>query len=161
MTNCNLYALYDFPDQKLDNVPQLELVKKIEKAIEDIIPDIIYIHHPGDMNNDHQIAAQVTLAAVRPMSYHGISPEIRSFETPSSTDQAPNVDPYIFKPNFYVSIDNCWDEKINALKIYSSELKKHPHPRSLSAIKSLAIKRGAESGLKMAEAFHIIRKLWK
>ena len=160
-SNCNLYKVCNFPDQKLDSIPQIEMVRIIEKAMEDLMPNIVYIHHPGDMNSDHQIAAQVSLAAIRPMSYHKVIPEIRAFETPSSTDQAPNIDPYIFKPNFYVSITDYWDRKLEGLKIYSSEIKSNPHPRSIKSIKSLAIKRGAESGLKMAEAFYIIRSVWK
>jgi hypothetical protein len=95
------------------------------------------------------------------MSYHKINSEIRAFETPSSTDQAPMLEPYIFKPNFYVSIFDYWNKKLEGLKIYSSEIKKKPHPRSIVSIKSLAIKRGAESGLKMAEAFQIVRRVWK
>lgn len=160
ITSCNLYALYDFPDQRLDAIPQLDMVKNVEEAIEYLKPNIMYIHHPGDMNSDHQIAAQVALAAVRPMSYHKIVPEIRAFETPSSTDQGPMIEPYIFKPNFYVSIDKFWKKKKDGLDVYSSEIKKVPHPRSILSIKSLAIKRGAESGFKMAEAFFIIRKIW-
>ena len=160
ISKCNLYALFDFPDQRLDTIPQLDLVKNIEKAIEDLKPNIIYIHHPGDINKDHQIAAQVALTALRPMSYHKVCPEIRAFETPSSTDQGPMMEPYIFKPNFYVSIDKFWQKKVDGLNVYSSEIKKAPHPRSLLSIKSLAIKRGAESGFKMAEAFFIIRKIW-
>ena len=160
IASCNLYALYDFPDQRLDAIPQLDIVKKLEQAIETLKPNILYIHHPGDMNSDHQIAAQVALAAVRPMSYHKVSPEIRAFETPSSTDQGPMTEPYIFKPNFYVSIDKYWQKKMDGLEVYSSEIKKAPHPRSILSIKSLAIKRGAESGFKMAEAFFIIKKIW-
>ena len=48
------------------------------------------MHHPFDINKDHQIAAQSTLVALRPISYHNVKPEIRAFETPSSTDQVPN-----------------------------------------------------------------------
>ena len=105
-TNCTLYKVLSFPDQKLDIVPQLELVKIIEEAILKLVPDIIYTHHPGDINKDHQIAAQVTLAATRPISFHNIKPDIITFETPSSTDQGPHVEPYIYKPNFYVSLDS-------------------------------------------------------
>ncbi len=160
-TDCNLYAIFDLPDQKLDNVPQLKIVKLIEEAVINIKPSIVYIHHPGDMNSDHQVASQASLAAMRPMSRHGIKPEIRSFETPSSTDQSPMIEPYIFKPNYYVSVDKQWDRKISALKVYSKEIGKSPHPRAISAIKSLARKRGAEAGFHLAEAFYILRKLWK
>ena len=161
IAGCKLFTVFDFPDQKLDTIPQIELVRLLEKAIVQIKPKIVYVHHPGDINYDHQISAQVSLTALRPMSKHGILPEIRSFETPSSTDQAPYIEPYIFKPNYYVSIDEQWKKKIEALKVYNKEIGKPPHPRSLSSIKALARKRGAESGFSFAEAFYILRKIWK
>ena len=160
LTGCNLYALYDFPDQALDTVPQIKMIKLLEQAITEIQPSIVYIHHPGDMNSDHQTVAQVSLAAMRPMNKNIIQPEIRAFETPSSTDQSPMIEPYLFKPNFYVSVAEQWDKKIKSLKIYSKELGKGSHPRSLSAIKSLARKRGSESGFYLSEAFYIVKKLW-
>ena len=161
LANCSLYKLFDFPDQKLDSVPQLEIVKKIEKVVEEIRPSIVYIHHPGDINLDHQIVAQTTLTAIRPMSKHNLKPEIRAFETPSSTDQAPMIGKYIFSPNYYVCITDQWDIKLKGLKIYSTELKKPPHPRSENAVEALAMKRGAESGFIKAEAFMILRKFWE
>ncbi|RPG87089.1 MAG: PIG-L family deacetylase [Crocinitomicaceae bacterium TMED209] len=156
----NLYKVFNYPDQKIDTIPQLKIVNSLEEIIENLKPDIVYIHHPNDINKDHQIAAQATLVALRPISYHKIKPEIRTFETPSSTDQAPSELPYIFRPNFYVDIQSEWNEKLLALKAYSKELKPFPHPRSIKAIEALAIKRGSEAGLKKAEAFCIIRKIW-
>ena len=47
-------------------------------------------------------------------------------------------------------------KKLNILKIYKSEIKKHPFPRSIDSIKSLAILRGSQSGCKYAEAFNIM-----
>ena len=157
----NLYKVFDFPDQKLDTVSHLEIVKKLEKSVEKLKPDIIYTHHPADINTDHQITAHTTLVAARPISYHKIMPEIRCFETPSSTEQAPNITPFIFKPNFYVCIDDFWKKKLLALDTYSKELKDPPHPRSIKAIEALAIKRGTEVGVKKAEAFCILRRVWK
>ena len=51
------------------------------------------------------------------------------------------------------------EKKINALQAYKKELGKFPHPRSLKSIEALALKRGAESGLEMAEAFVIIKRV--
>jgi len=153
----NLFSFYDFPDQRLDAVPELDIVKCLEKDFSKINPDIVYIHHLGDLNKDHMVAAKASLVALRPMGNK--TPEIRSFETPSSTDQAPNITNFVFSPNLYISIDQYWDIKLKSLKIYSKELGIFPHPRSIKSIKALGIKRGAESGFKMAEAFYIIRKL--
>ena len=43
------------------------------------------------------------------------------------------------------------------MKIYKSELKTHPFPRSIDSIKSLGILRGSQSGFKYAEAFQLIK----
>ena len=42
------------------------------------------------------------------------------------------------------------------MKIYKSEIKKHPFPRSTDSIKSLAVLRGSESGFKYAESFQLL-----
>ena len=153
----NLFSFYDFPDQRLDEVPELDIVKCLENDFKKIKPDIVYIHHLGDINKDHTVSAKSALVALRPMGSK--TPEIRSFETPSSTDQAPYLNDFLFLPNLYISIDKYWRLKEESLNIYKKELHDAPHPRSIEAIKALAIKRGAESGFIMAEAFCIIRKL--
>ena len=157
---CNLYCTLNLPDQMFDTVPKLEIIQKIENMIFKLKPDIIYTHHSGEINHDHQITSHAVLTAIRPMNKKGLKPEVRTFETPSSTDQAPYDETYIFQPNFYVDIDQEWEKKVASLKIYKKEIGKFPHPRSLESIEALSIKRGAESGLKKAEAFKILRKIW-
>jgi LmbE family N-acetylglucosaminyl deacetylase len=156
-----IFKIADFPDQKIDTIPQIDLVSEIEEALKIIKPDIVYIHNPTDINKDHEIVSKASLVALRPMRFLNSLPEIRAFETPSSTDQTPNLDAIIFKPNLYVSISKEWKKKIKALEIYYSELGSFPHPRSINSLEALAIKRGAESGLEMAEAFMIIKKIIK
>lgn len=156
----NIYSILNYPDQKLDTVPKLEIIQTLERIFKKIKPDIVYTHHDGDINHDHQIVSHAILTALRPMNSFNLKPEIRTFETISSTEQAPNTDKYIFKPNLYVDIENVWEKKIKALKNYINELADYPHPRSIKSIEALAVKRGTESGLKKAEAFYIVRKIW-
>ncbi len=158
-TKSNIYKIATFPDQKIDTIPQIEIVTEIERAIMEIQPDIVYIHNPTDINKDHEIISKASIVALRPMKFISSLPEIRAFETPSSTDQAPYIDNIIFKPNLYISISNEWNKKVSALKHYDKELGGFPHPRSIKNLEALAIKRGAESGLEMAEAFMIIKKI--
>jgi len=160
-SGCKLCAVLDFPDQKLDAIPQLDIVKKIESFVKDIHPNLVYTHALSDINKDHEIVASATLAAIRPISGHNINPEIRGFETPSSSDQAPIIGKHIFSPNLYINITSQFDKKIEGLKIYKNELKDFPHPRSLRSIEALAIKRGSESGLEYAEAFTLYRRIYK
>lgn len=153
--------IFDYADQRLDTIPKLEIIQELEKIIKIIKPDIIYTHHDGDINHDHQVVSHAVLTACRPMNSLGIKAEIRTFETISSTEQAPYSDRYIFKPNYYVDVENVWDKKISSLKAYNNEMGIYPHPRSMESIEALAIKRGSEAGLKKAEAFCILKKIWK
>ena len=154
-----LFKHYNFPDQKFDTLPRLDIIKCLEKDLSKIKPDIVYTHHPGDLNLDHQITAKSTLTVLRPMGVIKTCNSIFSFETPSSTDQVVQLNPFTFIPNHYINIQKYWKKKISLLKLYEKELKSNPHPRSIKSINALSIKRGAESGLKRAEAFSLIRKV--
>ena len=120
--NCNLYKKFNYPDQRLDTIPQIELVNKIEKILTETKPNIVYIHNPMDINKDHQVLSEACLVALRPMKFPNSLPEIRAFETPSSTEQASNLPGIIFKPNLYISVFDVWQKKIKALEAYERKL---------------------------------------
>ena len=42
---------YDFPDNRFDTIPLLDMVKIIEELIERLQPEVIYTRHGGDLNN--------------------------------------------------------------------------------------------------------------
>lgn len=157
---CKLRRVFDFPDQDFDTVPMVDIVALLQKELSAMNIDVIYTHHPGDLNHDHRIACQATLVAVRPMHAGGRAPTVYAFETPSSTDQAPNVAPFSFQPNHYVVLGDGLDAKMAALEVYENELGEVPHPRSRESIRALARKRGAECGAEAAEAFVLLRSVW-
>ena len=103
------------------------------------------------MNKDHQIVFESTLVATRPQS--SSVKEILSYELPGIT-QIP------FLPNIYVDVKKEINQKIKAFKMYTSEVEKFPHPRSITSIENLSIQRGIESGLEYAEAFTLIKKIF-
>jgi LmbE family N-acetylglucosaminyl deacetylase len=147
-----------FPDNRMDSVDLLDVVKKIENAIEKYNPEIIYTHHFGDLNIDHQITAKAVETATRPVRKNSVK-EIYSFETPSSTEWAFSNQYHYFRPNCYIEIEKTLSKKIEAFECYRSEKRTFPHPRSSEAIKNLATARGTQVGLKAAEAFTLIRKI--
>ena len=49
--------------------------------------------------------------------------------------------------------------RVEALKAYDSEIREFPHSRSYEGIENLAKFRGSQVGLRLAEAFQIIRKI--
>ena len=150
---------HDFPDQRLDTVPFIEIVKAIEAALEQHRPTVVYTHHGGDANTDHHVAFKATYAASRPMTRLGSMVErLLAFETPSSTDQAPQVGEYFFNPAVFVDIEAVWEKKRRALQSYPTEMIGGKHPRSFEYIEALARERGGYSGYLLAEAFVPIRE---
>ena len=59
----------------------------------------------------------------------------------------------------YEDISKYLKLKINSLKIYKSEVKKFPFPRSLKTVKALATLRGSEIGTKAAESFEVLKQI--
>ncbi len=147
----------DFDDNRFDTMALLDIIKVIERAKDKFSPDLVITHDYSDLNIDHRITHQAVLTAFRPEpEYNDIC--IMTFETLSSTEWQDQV-MYSFIPNCYVDIAKHFSKKIDAIKCYSSELRKYPHPRSLEGIEYLARKRGMEVGLEYAEAFRIVRKV--
>lgn len=150
------YFTFDFPDNRFDTISLLDIVKSIEKIKSDLKPDIIFTHHHGDLNIDHQITFKAVMTAFRPIKGE-IAREIYSFEVPSSTEwNAPSPTNY-FVPNYFVDISKTLETKLKAMKEYKSEIRDFPHPRSLAAIEIIAKRRGIQVGLKSAEAFEVVR----
>jgi LmbE family N-acetylglucosaminyl deacetylase len=148
----------DFPDNGMDKVKLLEVVKKIEKAKKKIIPHIIYTHNPHDLNIDHRIVAEATLIAFRPQAKE-VWNKILAFEIPSSTDFAYFKKNKNFQPNYFLDIEKFWKKKKKALQAYATEIKKFPNSRSLKGIEILSKFRGMQNGLPQAEAFQILKEL--
>lgn len=148
-----------FPDNQFDSLPLLKISKEVEKHLEKIKPDIVYTHFDGDLNIDHQLTCRAVLTACRPCNENGPG-EIYAFETLSSTEwQSKNKKQ--FKPTVYVDVEKAINKKIEAFKKYKLEIRPYPHPRSPEGIKILAQYRGLESGLRLAEAFCLLRKIVK
>jgi len=145
------------PDNSFDSVPLLDIVKKIENIKQKTKPQIIFTHHFGDMNIDHQITYQAVLTATRPMQSETVK-EIYSCEIPSSTEWNFELNKQ-FVPNVFFDVSKTINKKIRALAEYKSELRKYPHPRSLQHIEELAKFRGVCCGLNFAEAFCLVRSV--
>lgn len=147
--------LYDFPDNRFDTVPLLDIIKVIEKVKSKIRPEIIFTHHEKDLNVDHQITCRAVMTATRPTKGEYVQ-EIYAFEVPSSTEW--NF-PLCYSPNIFVDIGETLEAKIRAMKTYQSELKEYPHPRSLEGIELSAKIWGMKVGLSSVEAFQAVRVL--
>ena len=152
------FKQYQFPDNRMDTVAFIDVVKQIEFVKDKLNPDIIYTHSPSDLNVDHRITLEATLTAFRPQPNENFS-EIISFEVQSSTEYGHKAAFGNFSPNMYINIEEEWDLKEKALLSYEAEMRPYPHSRSIKALSVLSNQRGSQVGLERAEAFEILRKV--
>lgn len=146
----------DFPDNRMDSVALLDVIKVISRTLEETQATTVYTHHIGDLNVDHEIVARAVLTACRPVPNSRVrciyAGEVLSSSEYSLSDRR-------FVPNTYVRIDHYLERKCNALLCYHSEQREWPHPRSVEAIRHLAGLRGSECGVPAAEGLLLMRKV--
>ncbi len=146
------------PDNRFDTLPLLDVVKIVEECIDDVRPEVVYTHHPSDLNVDHQVTHRAVLTATRPVEGHPTR-KILAFEIPSSTEWAFTRSEAAFRPNVFVDISKTLQVKLRALARYETEIRAFPHPRSPQALEAIARRWGSAVGCKAAEAFELVRAL--
>ena len=146
------------PDNRLDRLELLDIIKMIEGFVFKHQPRTLLTHHAGDVNIDHRIVHDAVMAVCRPQPGHPVK-ELLFFEVASSTEWRPAGSAAPFQPNWFVDISSTLDIKLKALESYQAELRPFPHPRSVRAVQALAAWRGATAGVEAAEAFVLGRRI--
>ena len=153
--------IYDFPDNRFDTVALLDIIKIIEKEKQGFLPEVIFTHHGGDVNIDHQRTFEAVVTACRPMKQEDVK-IIITFETMSGTEWRASSDPRHFIPNMFVEIrKDDLQAKIKGMEAYEFEKRAYPHPRSPDALQVRAQMWGVVNGVDYAEAFQVIRLIEK
>lgn len=150
------FKFFNFPDNRLDTVAILEIIKTIEQVIIEFSPNVVYTHHSSDLNIDHTIVHKATMTACRPLPQSTIK-EIYTYEVVSSTGWT--VEGTVFTPNYFVDIENYWEKKLSAINAYDDEMRTFPHVRSIESLEALSKYRGSFVGIKKAEAFFMARRI--
>jgi N-acetylglucosamine malate deacetylase 1 len=150
--------LLGFPDNRMDSLDRLDVVKAVEAEIERLQPHTVITHHSGDVNIDHRITHEAVVTACRPQPDHPVR-RLLAFETPSNTEWQPSGSNVVFQPNWFEDVSRAIDRKIEALKVYKSEMRERPYARSLKNVEYLARWRGGSVGCEAAEAFSLLRNI--
>jgi LmbE family N-acetylglucosaminyl deacetylase len=143
--------MLDFPDNRLDSVDLLDVVKAVESFFKKCQPHAIYTHWPHDLNVDHRIVSEAVQTACRPVP-QSLHEQLLFFEIPSSTEWRVSAGKS-FEPTYFVDVSATLGSKQRALSAYATEMRPWPHTRSLEAVEALARWRGASIGAQAAEAF--------
>ena len=149
---------FDFPDNRMDSVMLLDVVKQVVNLIDRYSPTFLYTHWIGDMNIDHRVIHDAVNVACRPQPKHPVK-HLLYFEVASSTEWQPSCSQPGFNPNWFCNIEDTYSMKLSALKEYYTEMRDWPHPRSIPSVEHQAALRGASVGVEAAEAFMVGRIL--
>jgi len=138
--------MFDFPDQKLDTIPIMELSDRIS-AYRCI--DVVYTHYANDLNQDHRQLYLATMIAFRPKPGQTCK-EIYCYQVPSYG--ATN-----FHPNYYVELTQAQSElKLAAWECYQSE---HSDRFNRESLLRIIQECGNSVGVNYAESFEVVRIL--
>lgn len=150
--------LLGFPTTRLDTLPLSDLIAAISKVLKNISPEIIYLPFAGDVHSDHAVVSDAVLSCTKWFRNTSIK-RILAYETLSETEFGISPNTLGFRPNVFVDIHPYLDEKIEILKIFSSELGEFPFPRSIEAVMALAQLRGSAANCLAAEAFMLLKEI--
>jgi len=146
----------DNPAVLLGAIPVHELNAKILAAVERVRPHLLLVPF-YDRHVDHRHVFDAAMVAARPVGPGKSIGVVAAYETLSETHwNAPHIEPN-FTPNWCVDISSVIEQKLEALRSYESQLSEYPAPRSLEAVRALAVFRGTQAGCAHGECFHVIR----
>jgi len=133
-----------FPDTEVQNMR--ELIVRIEGAIKEARPDIVFINYDADVHQDHRSISQAGVSATR------YCREVLFYEVPSTRH---------FEPDVFVDIHDVLDDKMKLLKLHSSQIDRTrvEDLTILESAHSCANFRGYQGRVKFAEGFKALRVL--
>lgn len=149
----------DLPAARLDGIAHGDLNEAMVTAITSARPRVVFLPFRGDLHLDHRLVFDSAMVALRPGPSNGVE-EIYAYETLSETNwNAGRGITSSFVPDCFVRLEAHLHRKLEAMKIYRSQLRDFPNERSVEALTALARYRGAFVGTEAAEAFMTIRRI--
>ena len=144
--------------EKLDSLPQRDLVDRFEAALNAFEPELLLIPAVPDYDQDHRAVFDAAVAAARPIARRfgkWLVPEVLTYEMAKLQWAASPL------PRFatFCDITEVMETKLESIRRYETMLRPSPHIRSLEGVKALATVRGAEIGVTYAEAFGVLRSV--
>lgn len=147
-----------YPPASLENCEKARLIGDMSECFSKIEPEMVLLPSPDDAHSDHRIVFEAAMSCLKIFRCKSLRC-ILTMEILSETDFSKTGAP--FEPNLFVDIEDYIAGKIAVLKIYDTELGEPPFPRSIQAVKALALLRGCMAGCQFAEAFHVIKMIDK
>jgi LmbE family N-acetylglucosaminyl deacetylase len=120
------------------------LIQRVERVIQELRPDFIFVHAPDDTHQDHRHLATCTVTATR------YTRNVLFYEGPTTQN---------FSPSVFVDIDSVLEDKIASLQSHASQVGK-TNIEGLTIVdvaRSSAHFRGIQGRVRNAEGFVPLR----
>lgn len=144
-----------FPPTRLSDTAQGELIDAIRDILKREEPEWLIIPGRYDAHSDHHAVYDACMACAKSFRAPYIK-RITTMEIPSETEQGYQLES--FRPNLFIDITDEMEKKLEAMKLYDTEMGEFPFPRSIEFVESVARVRG--SGMYCyAEAFCIVKQI--
>ncbi len=148
----------NMPTTELESIDSGEAIGKVSKVFREVEPELVILPDYNDAHSDHKRVFEWCYACCKVFRFPSVK-QIMTMQIISETDFGSPTDP--FKPNYYIDITDYMDKKIEAVKIYDTELGEPPFPRSIQNITAQAQLNGVGGGVKYAEVFRLIKCIVK
>lgn len=145
-----------FPPTKLKGFDEGEIICAIKRVYDEVKPDWLIIPGQYDAHSDHHVVYNCCMAAAKTFRATYIK-RITTMEIASETDYGFQKEK--FEPNLFIDITEEMEGKMEAMKIYDTEIEKNPFPRSLENIRAHAMVWGGHCISTYAEAFCIMKQI--
>lgn len=143
----------NMPTTELDNADSAKAIDMIGAVIGEVKPETLILPDYNDVHSDHKRVFEWCYSCSKVFRYPYIK-KILTMEIVSETDfSGLNA----FFPNYFVDITDYMEDKIQAFRIYDTEMEAPPFPRSEENVRALATVRGVMAGVRYAEAFRLIK----
>ena len=150
------FKFLEIPATMIGDEPVHSLNSKISSVLKEFEPTDVFCPFP-DRHIDHRLIFDSVMVATRPVNYGKKIQTLAAYETLSETHwNAPYIESN-FTHNLIIDISQNFEQKIEALSCFKSQITKKDGPRSLEAVQALAKFRGSQNGCKFAEAFKVVR----
>ncbi|MGQ9678676.1 MAG: PIG-L deacetylase family protein [bacterium] len=138
------WRLFSFPVRHFPKFRQ-EILEEIVRARQQLNPDLVFLPASSDIHQDHRVVFEEGLRAFKHTSILG-------YELPMNT--------ITFRHVCFVPLEeHHLKRKIESLACYNSQ--KFRSYTGEDFIRSLARVRGVQAGVQFAEAFEVVRWIWK
>ena len=127
------------PPAGLKRIDEGEIIRRIREVFNEVKPEWLMIPGNYDAHSDHHVVYNCCMACAKTFRAPYIK-RITTMEIVSETDFGFQYEK--FQPNLFVDITEELEGKIEAMRIYDTEIEEVPFPRSIVNIRALAVNRG-------------------